>query len=134
MIPAEGEKNLPNYVLVLHIIVCFALIGLVLLQSGKEGMGVIFGGGSNSFFGAGGASRLLVRATSIAAAIFFITSLGYNYLNKSKMIRESSIMDAPIVYPVINKLDIPAVEIEASVVPASPTDPDSVPIQTEKKF
>ena len=31
-------------ILVLHVIVCAVLIMLVLLQAGREGMGVIFGG------------------------------------------------------------------------------------------
>ena len=33
-------------ILSLHVIVCVTLVILVLLQAGKEGMGVIFGGGT----------------------------------------------------------------------------------------
>ena len=33
-------------ILSLHVIVCVTLVILVLLQAGKEGMGVIFGGGN----------------------------------------------------------------------------------------
>ena len=44
-----------SLILVLHIVVCVLLVILVLLQSGKEGMGVIFGGGGNSsVFGSAG--------------------------------------------------------------------------------
>lgn len=39
-------------ILSLHVIVCVTLVILVLLQAGKEGMGVIFGGGNASVFGA----------------------------------------------------------------------------------
>ena len=35
-------------ILTLHIIVCVVLVILILLQAGKEGMGVIFGGGMPS--------------------------------------------------------------------------------------
>ena len=38
-------------ILSLHVIVCVTLVILVLLQAGKEGMGVIFGGG-NTFLDA----------------------------------------------------------------------------------
>ena len=34
-----------SLILSLHVVVCVVLVILVLLQSGKEGMGVIFGGG-----------------------------------------------------------------------------------------
>lgn len=66
-------------IVTIHIIACVALIALVLLQSGKEGMGVIFGGGSQSVFGSTGAGGLLVKLSAIFGAIFLITSLAYNY-------------------------------------------------------
>ena len=44
-----------SLILSLHVVVCVVLIVLVLLQSGKEGMGVIFGGGNASVFGSSGA-------------------------------------------------------------------------------
>jgi len=46
-------------IVTIHILACITLVVLVLLQSGKEGMGVIFGGGSSSLFGASGAGGLL---------------------------------------------------------------------------
>lgn len=67
-----------NVILTLHIIVCVLLIIFVLLQSGREGMGVIFGGGSSSLFGSTGAGGILSKITAIAAIIFFCTSLGYS--------------------------------------------------------
>lgn len=69
-----------SLVLTLHVIVCVLLIILVLLQSGKEGMGVIFGGGSGSLFGAAGAGGILVKLTTFVAIIFLCTSLGYNII------------------------------------------------------
>ena len=42
-------------ILTLHIVVCVFLVILILLQAGKEGMGVIFGGGNTSVFGSAGA-------------------------------------------------------------------------------
>ena len=43
-------------ILSLHVIVCVTLVILVLLQAGKEGMGVIFGGGNASVLGSCGRS------------------------------------------------------------------------------
>ena len=91
-------------VLSLHIIVCIILVLLVLLQSGREGMGVIFGGGSSSMFGSAGAGGILAKLTTFVAVIFLATSLSYNMLTGVKptrqdLIREISIDDpsAPVL-------------------------------------
>jgi preprotein translocase subunit SecG len=70
-------------VLILHIVVCVLLILFVLLQSGKEGMGVIFGGGSSSLFGSTGAGGILVKLTTFVAVIFLCTSLSYNIITST---------------------------------------------------
>jgi len=61
----------------IHIIVCFFLIVVVLLQSGKAAdLAGAFGGmGSQTAFGPRGSATLLSKATTVAAAIFMITSL-----------------------------------------------------------
>ena len=68
----------------IHLIACISLIGLVLLQPGQEGMGVVFGGSSSSFFGSSGAGGLLVKLTVFMAVIFFATSLGFTYKQAQK--------------------------------------------------
>ena len=62
---------------IIHVIVCLALIMIVLLQTGKGAdMGAAFGGGgSQTLFGASGASTFLTKATTAAAVIFMLTSL-----------------------------------------------------------
>lgn len=79
------------------------MIVLVLLQSGKEGMGVIFGGGSQSVFGSTGAGGLLVKLTALFGAIFLITSLAYNVYTGSHERNAKSVMidasGAPIAPP-----------------------------------
>ncbi len=61
----------------LHIIVCFFIIIVVLLQSGKAGdIAAAFGGmGSQTAFGPRGAASLLEKATTWSAVIFMITSI-----------------------------------------------------------
>ena len=56
-------------ILSLHVIVCVTLVILVLLQAGKEGMGVIFGGGNASVFGSSGAGGLLAKMTAFMAVL-----------------------------------------------------------------
>ena len=65
-------------ILTVHVVICVFLVILVLLQSGKEGMGVIFGGGSSSLFGSTGAGGVLAKLTMFVAIAFVVTSLGYN--------------------------------------------------------
>lgn len=79
-------------IVTIHILVCIGVILLVLLQSGKEGMGVIFGGGSQSVFGSSGAGGLLVKLTAIFGAIFLVTSLAYNALSGADRRGSSSVM------------------------------------------
>jgi preprotein translocase subunit SecG len=62
---------------IVHIIVCFFLIIVVLLQSGKSGdIAAAFGGmGSQTAFGPRGAATALSRATTWSAIIFMVTSI-----------------------------------------------------------
>jgi len=68
-------------ILVFHVLAALTIIGLVLLQHGKGAdMGAAFGGGaSGSLFGATGSANFLSRITAVAAAIFFITSMGLTW-------------------------------------------------------
>ena len=78
--------------IIVHVIVCVALIMIVLLQTGKGAdMGAAFGGGSSqTLFGSTGASTFLSKATTIAAIIFMVTSLWLAYNSSHK--KGSSIM------------------------------------------
>ncbi len=61
----------------LHVIVCLFLVIVVLLQSGKAAdLAGAFGGmGSQTAFGPRGSATLLSKATTVAAAVFMLTSL-----------------------------------------------------------
>jgi preprotein translocase subunit SecG len=67
---------------IIHIIVCFFLIGVVLLQSGKSGdIAAAFGGqGSQTAFGPRGAATVLTKATTWSAIIFIVTSIALSIL------------------------------------------------------
>ena len=64
--------------IVIHLMIVLALVGVVLLQR-SEGGGLGIGGGSG-FMTARGAANALTRATAILAAAFFATSLALSLL------------------------------------------------------
>jgi preprotein translocase subunit SecG len=70
---------------ILHVIVCLALICIVLLQHGKgAGIGAAFGGSSQTVFGSTGAAPFLAKLTAVAAIVFMLTSLGLTFLGRQK--------------------------------------------------
>ena len=73
-------------VVVVHVIVAIGIVGLVLLQQGKGAdAGASFGAGSSqTVFGASGTGNFLVRATTVGATIFFITSLSLALFAKNQ--------------------------------------------------
>jgi preprotein translocase subunit SecG len=100
-------------ILILHLIACFFLIAVVLLQQGKgQDLASAFGGGgTQAAFGPRGSVTLLSRITTALAAVFMITSIALAVLKQ----RETSVLDT-----------IPAV---ASPTPKTgPTDVLGVPL------
>src|SRR5688500_12606361 len=61
-------------IIVIHLMIVSAMIGLVLLQK-SEGGGLGMGGGGGGFLSSRGTSNVLTRTTAILAAAFFGTSL-----------------------------------------------------------
>jgi preprotein translocase subunit SecG len=72
--------------IIVHVVVCIALIMIVLLQTGKGAdMGAAFGGGgSQTLFGSTGASTFLSKATTVAAIVFMLTSFALAYLSSHR--------------------------------------------------
>ena len=99
-----------SIILALHIVVCVLLVILILLQAGKEGMGVIFGGGNTSVFGSSGAGGLLAKMTAFMAVIFVMTSLSYTYVTGKHETKESAVVNVKIEDPA----PAPAVQPEAA--------------------
>ena len=64
--------------IVIHLMIVLALVGVVLIQR-SEGGGLGIGGGSG-FMSARGTANALTRTTAILALLFFITSLGLGIL------------------------------------------------------
>jgi preprotein translocase subunit SecG len=84
-----------NLIIVVHVVVALAIIGLVLLQHGKGAdMGSGFGGGaSSSLFGATGSANFLSRATAVLATLFFVLSLILAYIATNAPRESGSVVD-----------------------------------------
>ena len=96
--------------IVLHVLVALAIIGLVLLQHGKGAdMGSGFGGGaSGSLFGATGSANFLSRTTAVLAAIFFLLSLALAYVATKRPVESGGgVIDAVRNRPVEEKKAAP---------------------------
>ena len=85
-----------NLLIVSHVLVALAIIGLVLLQHGKGAdMGSGFGGGaSGSLFGATGSANFLSRTTAVLATLFFLMSLALAYVATKKPVEPGGVIDA----------------------------------------
>ena len=83
--------------IIIHVLVCIALIMIVLLQTGKGAdMGAAFGGGSSqTLFGSTGASTFLSKATTGAAIIFMVTSLGLAWMSSHRTAGVSVVTATP---------------------------------------
>lgn len=76
--------------IVIHLLIVLALVGVVLIQR-SEGGGLGIGGGSG-FMSARGTANVLTRTTAILATLFFVTSLGLGILARYES-RPTDILD-----------------------------------------
>ena len=104
--------------LVIHLLVALALVGVILLQRSEGGALGIGGGGGGGFGGlmsGRGSTNLLTRTTAILAVCFIATSLLLAII-ASRAQGPASILDAAPVAP-------PPVQQQAPTVPAAPAAP-----------
>ncbi len=87
-------------ILIAHLLIALAIIGLILLQQGKGAdMGASFGAGaSQTLFGSDGSGNVLTKATAILATAFFVTSFGLAVIAKDKAGAVEEV-DIPVIIP-----------------------------------
>ncbi len=89
-------------IIVIHLMIVTAMIGLVLLQK-SEGGGLGMGGGGGGFLTSRGTSNVLTRTTAILAGVFFATSLVLSIMagwdRKPRSILQDSSPTAPASQP-----------------------------------
>lgn len=122
-------------ILTLHIIVCVLLVILILLQAGKEGMGVIFGGGNSSVFGSSGAGGILAKMTAFMAVVFVITCLSYTYVTSPRVAApKSAVVGVDWVAPAAPAAsEQPAAPAEKAPAEAAPEADKAAPAPAAKQ-
>ncbi|MGF2734043.1 preprotein translocase subunit SecG [Marinobacter sp. DUT-1] len=107
-------------VVVVHVVIAVALVGLVLIQQGKGAdAGAAFGGGaSQTVFGSQGSGSFLTRVTTILAIVFFVTSFSLAVFAKQRA-------------EVAGEAGIPVVEESAEQAPAEPAADSADSSETE---
>jgi preprotein translocase subunit SecG len=108
---------------IIHVVVCVFLVVVVLLQSGKAAdLAGAFGGmGSQTVFGPRGSATVLSKATTIAAALFMLTSLTLSIMAT----RGGN--GSPTLFDKANKKAAPAATQPQA--PAQPKPGQTVPLQ-----
>jgi preprotein translocase subunit SecG len=112
---------------IVHIVVCLFLVIVVLLQSGKAAdLAGAFGGmGSQTAFGPRGSATVLTKATTLAAALFMVTSMSLAVLATRSAGTGSTVLDREA-----GKLAKPAPQKQAPPAQAPGGQP-TMSIQTE---
>jgi preprotein translocase subunit SecG len=104
--------------LMIHLFVTIALIGVVLIQRSEGGgLGIGTAQGMGSFMTGRGTANLLTRATAVLAVIFFALSLTLALMNRGTAGSGRSVLDTPP--PASNAPAVPA----PAPAPAGPTVP-----------
>jgi len=111
---------------IIHVLACFGIIGIVLLQSGKGAdIGSEFGGaGSQAVFGSMGTPTLLGKITTGIAIVFTITSFTLAILGgerASSVVREAA--PPPASTPAPAAPAAPTAPAPAAPTPATPASP-----------
>jgi preprotein translocase subunit SecG len=131
-------------IIIIHIVLGLAIIGLILMQQGKGAdAGATFGGGaSGSVFGAQGAASFLSRTTAILATMFFVTSLGLAWLNSHKSNGFNDLMSTTAVEKEVPDLSLPvsggakkdlAIPAPGNIKPPENKDSEpKIPAETDK--
>src|SRR5580765_3536264 len=102
-----------SVLLIIHLFVTLALIGVVLIQRSEGGgLGIGSSQGMGAFMGGRGTANLLTRTTAILGTIFFVLSLSLALLNRGTVGAGHSVLDAP-----------PPASSSAPATPAAPSVP-----------
>jgi len=115
-------------ILVIHVFLAVAIIGLVLLQRGKGAdAGAGFGAGaSGTVFGARGSATALSKATAVLATLFFVTSLALAFLGGKRTEQPKSLLERTGTTQQAPAAEVPAPRTSTAPAPTeAPAAPDT---------
>ncbi|MEO0438863.1 MAG: preprotein translocase subunit SecG [Pseudomonadota bacterium] len=127
-------------ILVVHLLLALAIIGLIMLQQGKGAdMGASFGAGaSQTLFGSSGGGNVLTKTTAWMVTLFFATSFGLAVIAKNKTtsvdefdlpIPESTMQEVPSGMDELPSSDVP--EVPSSDIPALQSSEQGVDLESD---
>ena len=128
------ESEMEQIILVFHVLIALAIIGLILLQQGKGAeMGASFGAGaSQTIFGAAGGGNALTKATAILVTLFFVTSFGLAIAAKTKVAGVGEVNFPAAVVNKVDNQDIPDAQDDGASASAVESDVPSMPAREEQ--
>ncbi|MCW0231995.1 MAG: preprotein translocase subunit SecG [Ferrovibrio sp.] len=89
-----------TFLLVVHILLALALIGVILVQRSEGGaLGMGGGGGGGGFMTARGSANLLTRTTAVLATLFIVSSIVLAILSGGPSQPRSILDSAPATTP-----------------------------------
>jgi len=112
-------------VIVIHLLIVIALVGVVLIQR-SEGGGLGIGGGSG-FMTARGAKNALTRLTAILAGCFFLTSIVLTILQTTSSNAPRNLLDRLGEDGDVN-LVVPSLTDNLPILPAQPSNSSNSPL------
>ena len=108
-----SAELIEQLILVSHLMLALAIIGLIMLQQGKGAdMGASFGAGaSQTLFGSSGSGNVLTRTTAWLVAFFFATSFGLAVIAKNKTASSTDFdLQLPESAPLVEQSELPVLE------------------------
>ena len=113
--------------LIIHLFVTLALIGVVLIQRSEGGgLGIGSSQGMGSFMSGRGTANLLTRTTAILATIFMVLSLVLALLSRGTSV-STSILDTPPPVSAPAQPAPPSGSPAPTTAPAAPTPAPAAP-------
>ena len=134
-------------VIFIHVLLSLFLIGVILLQGGRGGLGEALGGAAaQSLFG-GGANTVMTKITAVSASLFMATCLslaalstahGRSVIDQLPSVMPESLPPVSNAFPMpsaaprpsapsASSTPSPAPTAPAAPAPSSPTSPDTTP-------
>ena len=108
-------------ILIIHLLVALAIIGLIMLQQGKGAdMGASFGAGaSQTLFGSDGSGNVLTKSTAWLVVLFFATSFGLAMIADQKAAPQDDLNLFVPEQPAVEQMgteEVPALDGDLPVV------------------
>lgn len=127
-----------QFLTIVHLVTCFLIVAVVLLQSGKGSeVNATLGGSSQTLFGSSGGAPFFIRLTGVLAALFMFTSFSLTLLAQQtqKSVFESSrSQEKSLEKPDVKKeAKEPVPESTPEGSPAASTPSESIPEKSESR-